>query len=216
MSEVYIKAPNSPRNDLAAIGLGLLLVASTFALLPLLMTLPNPWDGTKMEPVKPVTEPTPDSIPIEEPKPEIPKQEIEKPKIEPPPHQMSLQLMEALLNPRANGTGISVDFGETFMPKAEDIRIFLTGELDKKPRVLIAVKPLYPYDLQRAKTAGYAIVQFVIGPDGKVSRPRVVKSTHRSFEQAAIDAVLKSKWQPGRKDGKAVYSQVKLPVNFQP
>lgn len=216
MSVVYVKAPSTPRNDLSAVGLGLLSVVSIFAVLPLLMNIPAPWDKPPIEPAKPISEPLPDAIPHEEIPPEPPKPDLKKPDLETPPPLLTVGMLTSLLNPGANGTTISVDMGTSFMPDTGDIEIFLTGELDKQPRVLAAVKPLYPYDLQRTKTAGHAVVQFVIAPDGKVSRIRVTESTHRSFEQPAIEAVMKSKWQAGRKDGEDVHSLVKLEVKFNP
>ena len=216
MSEVYTTTPDSSRNILSAAVLGLLCVSSIFAVLPMLMTLPSPWDKEKIDTVKPISDQKPDDIPIEKVEPELPKPDLEKPEIEKPPHRMTLTMMESLINLKGTGNGIRVDTGFAFGKEAEDFEVFLTEQLDKKPRVLVAVKPLYPYHLQKSKTAGHATVQFVIGPDGGVSSPRVSKSTHRAFEQPAIDAIMKSKWQPGQKDGKNVYSQVSLEVKFTP
>lgn len=216
MSNIYLRAPSTPRSDLSALGIGGTLAIATFALLPLLINIPKLWDPPTVEPPKSISEPTPDSIPIEEIPPEAPQPEIDKPIIEPPPVLMTIGMLESLLDPGNNGSGIRVDMGNSFVPTTEDIKIFLTEDLDKQPRVLVAVKPLYPYSLQKSKTSGYARVQFVIAPNGKVSRTRVTESSHRAFEQPAIDAVTKSKWQPGQKDGKAVHSLVSLEVNFRP
>ncbi len=217
MSHIYTQERISSGSNLSALGIGALGVVSIFALLPILMEIPNPFDKPQIKPAEDVTVQLPDMV-IEEPPAVIedPK-EIDKPELEETPPLVNLKQMESLLNPSDNGTGVTVDDGTTFL-NGDDIAIgtFVMSQLDQKPRVLVATTPLYPYSMQNSKTKGEVTVEFIIDENGRVSRPRVIKSSHREFEQAAIDAVMKSKWQPGRKDGRDVRTIVHLPVNFRP
>ncbi len=217
MSQIYTQERTTPGTNLSAFGLGVLGAAAIFALLPVLMKLPNPFQP----PAVTTPEPTSIEIPnfdIDEP-PEVPIEDktIEKPIIEETPPLVTLDQMAMLLNPSDNGTGVAVDTGTSFLDDgATNIREFLTGELDQQPRAIVATKPIYPYSMQQSKTKGEVLVEFVIDETGRVIRPRVLKSTHREFEQAALEAVIKSKWQPGRKDGEDVRTLVHLPVQFKP
>ncbi|MDQ8188112.1 energy transducer TonB [Pelagicoccus sp. SDUM812002] len=217
MSHIYAQEPLSAGFSLRALSLGALGVTAIFALLPVLMEIPNPFHP----PAVTTPEPTVTEIPtfdLDDP-PEVPIDDktIEKPVIEEPPPPITIEMMAMLLNPSDNGTGVTVDAGRTFLGGDDtNIREFLVSELDQRPRALVATQPLYPYSMQQTKTRGEVMVEFVIDEHGRIIRPRILKSTHREFEQAALDAVMKSKWQPGRKDGKEVRTIVHLPVNFVP
>ncbi|MBK1876613.1 energy transducer TonB [Pelagicoccus mobilis] len=217
MNEVY--APASPRaeNHLKALALGTACVVAVFSILPILSTLPGLL--TPEPPPTPITthDNPPQTIEFEKTPPPPPEPEIEKPVIEEPPPPMTIDQLALIINATDGGVKVAVDAGKSFLDKgATAITHFLPSELDKQPRVLVAVKPLYPYSLQQSKTSGHAVVQFVIGPDGRVSRARVTGSSHREFEQPAIDAVTRSKWQAGQKNGKNVPTLVSLEVNFRP
>lgn len=217
MSHIYAQEPISKGINARALSLGAIGVAAAFALLPVLLKIPNPFQPP------PVT--TPDEIPNPAPPFDIPKPPPPPPKrdkmqvkdLEIPPPPVDLNLLEIFLNPSQTGAGVYVDIGKTFLDESDTAIVdFLPSELDQQPRALVATTPIYPYSMQQSKTKGEVMVEFVIDENGRVLRPRVIKSTHRAFEQAALDAVMKSKWQPGRKNGKDVRTLVHLPVMFQP
>lgn len=76
----------------------------------------------------------------------------------------------------------------------------------------------YPEDAKKAKMAGMVVVSFVVGKDGKITDAKVVKSLSVSCDEAALAVIHKMQeqitWTPGRKDGKAVDVEMKLPFKF--
>lgn len=213
MSVLYAPRKAGPSEQLAAGGLGTLCALSVFALLPLLSTLPDWIVGPPLKPITVADDPPP-VIPIEKPEaapePE-PLDKPELPKILPP---VSLEIMEILINAGDNGAGMAVDWGNALATGDTDVGVFLESEVDQRPRVLVAVKPLYPYSMRTVPAE--VIVEFIIGADGKVRRPVARQSTHFAFERAAIDAIVKSKWQPGLIKGSPVDTLVRIPVRFTP
>lgn len=216
MSAIYTQEKASPSTNLSALAIGILSATAIFAILPMLMKIPNPFDATEFTRPEPAAEKPPIAFKFDETPFEPESLEIEKPEIEVIPPPMTLTMLESLINLNGKGIGVAIDAGRSFL-KPEDTTsdLFELTDLDKHPRVIVAAKPVYPYQMKVTKMQGSVMVEFVIERDGNVSRPRVFESSHRDFEQAAISAILKSKWQPGQKNGEAVRSRVRLPVNFQ-
>ncbi len=156
--------------------------------------------------------------PEDQPPPPDEQEDIDEPEMEEPPVPMTLAQLEMALNP---GSGDAVgDFGfgdfNNGIDALDGLKIFNLSDVDKKPNYLIFSEPQYPYSLKQSKTKGSVTVFFILTADGKVHRARAVKSTHREFEQPAIDAVKRSTWQPAYRDGKAVACKVHMPVEFSP
>lgn len=216
MSHVYTQERTPLSLNISALAIGALSIAALFALLPILMKIPNPFTPIQLAPAEPVTNVLPEIL-VELPEAPQEIKELEKPTLDAPLPKVTIDQFLDMLTPGYHGKGYTVDMAQTF---TEDVgramETFLIGQLDQKPRVLVAATPLYPYSMQNSKTSGEVMVEFVIKQDGRVERPRVVRASHREFEQAAIDAVLKSKWQPGQINGKDVRTLVRLPVRFQP
>jgi TonB family protein len=87
-------------------------------------------------------------------------------------------------------------------------------DLDVIPVAMFQPQPVYPADLKRAGIAGKTTVSFVVDAKGNVKNVRPVDSTDRRFEAAAIAAVSKWKFQPGRRDGESVPALVVIPFYF--
>jgi periplasmic protein TonB len=77
-------------------------------------------------------------------------------------------------------------------------------DLDQRPQVLNSIDPQYPYDLKREGVTGSVTLEFIVDTNGKALDIWVVESTHPGFEQAAIQALAKWKFRPGKKSGKTV------------
>ncbi len=78
-------------------------------------------------------------------------------------------------------------------------------EADKEAVPLFRVQPSYPELAAERELEGWVLVSFSISKTGVVSAPRVLKSsTARIFDQAALDAILKWKYQPTLRAGQAV------------
>lgn len=93
--------------------------------------------------------------------------------------------------------------------------VFNLADLDQIPVARQQFKPNYPFEMRRAGIQGEVVVGFVVTVNGDVIDAYAVRSTQREFEQAAIQAVLKWKFRPGKKGGKAVNTRnVQVPILF--
>jgi periplasmic protein TonB len=82
-------------------------------------------------------------------------------------------------------------------------------------QVVSPAAPDYPLDAARNRTSGYATVEFTIDPDGSVSNAHVIASQpRRVFDQAAIQAVSRSKFKPALKNGQPVSSILQRRIDF--
>jgi periplasmic protein TonB len=92
--------------------------------------------------------------------------------------------------------------------------IFDIKNLDQQPSVRFQAKPAYPFEMRRAGISGEVVIQFIVDTNGDVRDPFVVKSSQREFEAAAMQAVAKWKFRPGKKGGKAVNTRMVVPMVF--
>lgn len=76
--------------------------------------------------------------------------------------------------------------------------------LDRKPTPRAQIPPQYPFELRSAGIEGEVLVEFIVDTNGQVRNPTVVRSTQREFEAAALQAIAKWTFRPGRKGGRIV------------
>ncbi len=88
------------------------------------------------------------------------------------------------------------------------------NKFDEPPMPTKTVPPAYPMELKREGVSGMVTMSITVDEKGNVLNPVVKKSTRPEFEQPAIDAVSKWKFEPAKKDGKPVQVQVVVPVKF--
>ncbi|WP_363319327.1 energy transducer TonB [Pseudomonas chlororaphis] len=75
--------------------------------------------------------------------------------------------------------------------------------------------PVYPRDARQAKIEGYVVLELAIRPDGTVASAKVLESKPRKlFDEAAISAVKRWKFQPRMVNGAAVEQRAKQTVRF--
>ena len=86
--------------------------------------------------------------------------------------------------------------------------------LDNSPRTRSQVAPVYPAVERNAGITGEVLVEFTVDETGRVLRPRVVRSTHAAFEASTLRAVEKWRFEPGKKNGRAVRFRMMVPVRF--
>ena len=88
--------------------------------------------------------------------------------------------------------------------------------VDEKPERINTLTPDYPDLLRQAGIEGTVVVEVIIDTTGNAepSSLRIVQSTNKAFEMSARDAVLKSKYRPGRVRGQAVRVLVQVPISF--
>ena len=78
------------------------------------------------------------------------------------------------------------------------------------------VPPLYPDSARNRNIGGWVDLTFLVGPDGAVSEVAVIAAQPAgTFEQAAIDAVRRWRYQPLVRDGHAASQQARVRVRFK-
>ena len=73
----------------------------------------------------------------------------------------------------------------------------------------------YPEMARRAGIEGRVFVQFVVDEKGNVIDPVVVRGIGAGCDEAALEAVKKAKFIPGKQRGRPVKVQYALPVTFR-
>ena len=78
------------------------------------------------------------------------------------------------------------------------------------------VPPLYPDSARNRNIGGWVDLTFLVGPDGAVSDVAVVAAQPPgTFEQAAIAAVRRWRYQPVARDGRTVSQRARVRVRFK-
>jgi len=85
----------------------------------------------------------------------------------------------------------------------------------KAPRKIFDVKPQYPDEARATHAKGIVILEVTIANDGSVSDAQVLRSTPM-FDQAAIDAVKRWRFQPTLLNGMPIEVTFNVMVNFVP
>ncbi len=109
---------------------------------------------------------------------------------------------------------ISIPQGSRTGGLGKGIEIFDPSKLDQQPQVRARVPPQYPFEMRRAGITGEVLVEFIVDANGDVRNAFAVRSSQREFEAAAIQAVSKWKFRPGRKGGRAVNTRMQQPISF--
>jgi len=78
----------------------------------------------------------------------------------------------------------------------------------------------YPAEAREAGIEGMCVVQFIVGKDGSILTPRVLRNIGAGTGEAALKVIekmndLPEKWTPGMQSGKQVKVMYTLPVRFK-
>jgi TonB family protein len=78
------------------------------------------------------------------------------------------------------------------------------------------VPPVYPRDAERLSLSGWVDVEFTVAPDGS-THDLVVRGAEpqRMFDQAAVDAVQRWRFEPIMRDGAAVAQRAAVRIRFE-
>jgi protein TonB len=94
------------------------------------------------------------------------------------------------------------------------IEVFDISKLDQQPVARFQARPQYPFEMRRAGIAGEVLVDFIVDSNGDVRNAYAVRSSQREFEAAAVQAVSKWKFRPGKKSGRNVNTHMQVPIVF--
>lgn len=127
----------------------------------------------------------------------------------------TLEQLEIAMNADVSGL-VGGDFSMPTYDIGNEVQemIFSLKDLTTPPKPIFREEPVYPLEMKRAGINGNVTLLFVIRSDGTTSDIRVLDSTNDAFEEPAIRAVRRWKFEPGEKDGKKVNTRVKQPIPF--
>jgi TonB family protein len=83
------------------------------------------------------------------------------------------------------------------------------------PTLVFKVEPEYSEEARKAKFQGIVLLYLEVNERGQPQNPRVIRALGLGLDEKAIEAVMKWRFRPGLKDGKAVTTQAQVEVNFR-
>lgn len=171
------------------------------------------------EPVPPVPEPAPEPAPEPEPvpEPEPIQRKVknisankEKKKAEKPPAQKPA--------PRPPAPAFSAPVAESG-PVARNVggfSVYESERVDTRPAITKRAVPEYPHKARRMNVEGSVLVQVVVDRRGMPQNPSILKAAPTGyFEEAALRAVQRMRFTPGRLKGQPVNTLVNIPFTFK-
>lgn len=92
--------------------------------------------------------------------------------------------------------------------------IYRVGNGVSPPVAIYDPEPDYSEEARKAKYQGVVVLAVVVGPDGKAHDPRVQRSLGMGLDEKAMEKIREWKFEPAKKDGKAVAVLVSIEVSF--
>ena len=89
-----------------------------------------------------------------------------------------------------------------------------SGEFDTPPKFVSGSNPIYPISQLMLYRSGEAVVSFVVNQQGQTTDFRVIRTTYSYFASHAIHAIREWKFEPARKNGKAVAVRIRVPFKY--
>ncbi len=87
---------------------------------------------------------------------------------------------------------------------------------DLRPEPLTAIRPIYPQKAKDAKIEGLILISVLVNEKGIVEETAVVKSIpNTKLDEAAIDAIKKTKFRPAQIEGKIQRVWINIPIHFR-
>jgi RNA polymerase sigma factor (sigma-70 family) len=92
--------------------------------------------------------------------------------------------------------------------------VYNISQLDQIPQAQSRVPPTYPREMREAGIGGEVLVDFIVDDKGVVQKAFAAKSSRPEFEAAAVEAVSKWTFSPGRKSQVVVNARMQIPIVF--
>jgi protein TonB len=94
-------------------------------------------------------------------------------------------------------------------------KLVVWRDLDRVPRARGQPAPVYPAALRTTGLEGTVLVEFDVDAEGRVTRAVVRAASHCEFEEPTVRAVLRWRFEPGRRNGQIVPFRMRVPVHFR-
>jgi protein TonB len=92
--------------------------------------------------------------------------------------------------------------------------VFRVGAGVSPPVPIFQPEPEFSEEARKAKYQGVCTLGLVVGTDGRPTNIRVLSSLGMGLDEKAIEAVKNWKFEPGKKDGHAVATEIAVEVEF--
>jgi periplasmic protein TonB len=92
--------------------------------------------------------------------------------------------------------------------------IFHIGDGVSAPKPIYTPEPEFSEEARKAKYQGVVVLTIVVGPDGRVHNPRVLRSLGMGLDEKAVEGVKTWKFDPSKKDGRPVAVEMNIEVAF--
>jgi len=92
--------------------------------------------------------------------------------------------------------------------------IYHVGNGVSPPRAIYTPEPEFSEEARKAKYQGVVVLNIVVGVDGRVHSPRVVRSLGMGLDEKALEGVKTWKFDPSKKDGRPVAVEMNIEVAF--
>ncbi|MBI1930908.1 MAG: energy transducer TonB [Ignavibacteriales bacterium] len=104
--------------------------------------------------------------------------------------------------------------------EAEEVPVEFFVAVEEMPEPIggiqgIQEKIVYPEIAKRAGVQGRVYIKAFVDEAGVVHKAEVIKGIGAGCDEAAVDAVMKTKFKPGKQRGKPVRVQVSIPILFK-
>ena len=111
--------------------------------------------------------------------------------------------------------GIALALALVSSTSAQDETIYRTGNSGVfTPRLIKDAKPQYTAGAMRRGVNGTVFLRCVVDLDGVPTRLEIVKALDEELDRASLEAMKQWRFEPGRKDGKAVLVQIDVMMAF--
>jgi len=195
----------------------LVVTLAFFLVLPVIQAITKqPEADTLVQSLDPANIPPPAAPPEEEPEPE-PEEEEKPPELLEDAPPLDLAQLELALNPGISDGWLGGDFAvklPTVAASGEDVdALFSLADLDQEPRASHRPPPAFSGELRKKAPATVHVI-FEVDQSGRVENAIVQKSTDPLFDKAALTAVKKWKFEPGKRNGQPVRFRMRAPITF--
>ena len=92
--------------------------------------------------------------------------------------------------------------------------IFHVGDGVSAPRPIFTPEPEFSEEARKAKYQGVVVLKTIVGTDGRVHSPSVVRSLGMGLDEKAIEGVKTWKFDPSKRDGRPVAVEMNIEVAF--
>jgi len=92
--------------------------------------------------------------------------------------------------------------------------IYHVGDGVSRPRAIYTPEPEFSEEARKAKYQGVVVLTIVVGTDGRVYSPRVLRSLGMGLDEKAVEGVKTWKFDAARKDGHPVAVEMNVEVAF--